>query len=44
MDLLDLMAGSGVASDELERLLDNLEDDDDIIIPVRTRKKKDMDY
>ena len=44
MDLLDLMAGTGIAPDELERLLDDLDEDGEYIIPLRSRKKKNRDY
>jgi hypothetical protein len=40
MDLLDLMAGTGVEPAELERMLDDLEGDDGFL-PVRPRRKKE---
>ena len=44
MDLLDLVAGTGVESEELERLLDDMEVDGDITLPLRTRRKREKDY
>ncbi|MBN9390175.1 MAG: helicase-associated domain-containing protein [Chloroflexi bacterium] len=44
LDLMDMVAGHGVAPEELERLLEDLEDNPDLLWGNRVRRKRPWDY